>query len=39
MGELTVSAVRDHFAGKKLPAWIQVETGVYTAADAQKGDR
>jgi ribose transport system substrate-binding protein len=37
MGELTISAVRDHFAGKKLPAWIPVETGVFTAADAQKG--
>ena len=37
MGELTISAVRDHFGGKKLPAWIPVETGVFTAADAQKG--
>lgn len=37
MGELTINAVRDHFAGKKLPAWIPVETGVFTAAEAQKG--
>jgi ribose transport system substrate-binding protein len=36
MGELTLAAVRDHFAGKKVPAFIPVETGVFTAADAQR---
>jgi ribose transport system substrate-binding protein len=35
MGELTLGAVHDHFAGKKLPAWIPVETGVFTAQDAR----
>jgi ribose transport system substrate-binding protein len=35
MGELTLGAVHDHFSGKKVPAFIPVETGVYTAADAQ----
>lgn len=36
LGELTLEAVRDHFAGKKVPPVIAVETGVYTAADAQR---
>jgi ribose transport system substrate-binding protein len=37
IGTLTLQAVRDHFAGKKVPAFIPVETGVYTAEDARKG--
>jgi len=36
MGELTLTAVHDHFAGRKVPAFIPVETGVFTAADAQQ---
>lgn len=35
MGELTLAAVHDHFSGKKVPSFIPVETGVFTAADAQ----
>ncbi|HYD40312.1 MAG TPA: substrate-binding domain-containing protein [Anaeromyxobacter sp.] len=37
IGALTIQAVRDHFAGRRVPAFIPVETGVYTVEDARKG--
>jgi ribose transport system substrate-binding protein len=36
IGELTMAAVRDHFAGKKVRPLVPVEVGVFTAADARK---
>lgn len=36
IGALSVGAVRDHFAGRKVPAYIPVDTGVFTAEDARK---
>ena len=36
IGALTIGAVRDHLAGRKVPARIAVETGVFTAQDARR---
>lgn len=36
IGALTVDAIHDYFAGKKVPAHIQVPVGTYTKADATK---
>ena len=37
IGALTIEAVRDHFAGKRVPRFIPVQTGVFTAEEARKG--
>ncbi len=37
IGELTIGAIRDHFAGKRVPPLIPVDVGVYTAAEAGAG--
>ncbi|HKU67151.1 MAG TPA: substrate-binding domain-containing protein [Candidatus Baltobacteraceae bacterium] len=36
IGSLTVDAIHDYFAGKKVPAKIAVQTGTFTKADAAK---
>lgn len=36
IGALTIDAIHDYFAGKKVPAHIQVPVGTYTKADATK---
>jgi ribose transport system substrate-binding protein len=36
LGERTLVAVRDHLAGRTVPALVPMEIGVYTAAEAQR---
>jgi ribose transport system substrate-binding protein len=36
IGALTIGAVHDHLAGKKVPRYLPVDTGVFTAEDARR---
>ncbi|HET6895614.1 MAG TPA: substrate-binding domain-containing protein [Candidatus Baltobacteraceae bacterium] len=36
IGALTIDAIHDYFAGKKVPARVEVPTGTFTKADATK---